>query len=592
MSKLPQIALLSLVSLGLSAQANAAKVIDLSGKSASILQDLLPSHASNSLQMDRAAKTDVLRVLSQSTANQITHTAYQQYHKGIPVYGHQVVTHEASDVNRLALTPSKSAMSMNGQLIQEIDKPATASISEQAALDFAKARYGRFRSKETQYSKEKAQLVYFIDEKNAAHLAYVVSFFANSQGKPAQPTYIIDANNKQVLKQFNALKTNHSPVQAMGEGGNEKTGEYTYGKDFDYLDIEFENGVCYLENRVVKTVDMQHKQSNQVNKPYQFVCSAPSYDHSGDEYMGSYSVQDDAHYFGEVISKMYQEWYDTKPLDFQLVMRVHFGRHYENAFWDGMTMNFGDGGQVFYPLVSLDVAAHEVSHGFTEQHANLIYEGQSGGINESFSDMAGKTAEYYMHGSNTWGIGESITKDGFGATCQDGSKGALRCMDDPSLDEISIGDARDYPKLEAKAKAEAIAYIEQIIKDYQLPVKAEWLENPPQNLTQEQQDLLQQLREALNSDMQGYIVHTASGVFNRAFYALATTADWDIQKAFHVFLYANQHHYWTPGTQFNDGAYAVIQAARALSYDTQAVQHAFEKVGIICHDDRCETMKV
>ncbi len=58
-------------------------------------------------------------------------------------------------------------------------------------------------------------------------------------------------------------------------------------------------------------------------------------------------------------------------------------------------MTFGDGASYFYPLVSLDVSAHEVSHGFIEQNSNLIYSGQSGGINEAFSDMAGEAAEFY-----------------------------------------------------------------------------------------------------------------------------------------------------------------------------------------------------
>ena len=87
---------------------------------------------------------------------------------------------------------------------------------------------------------------------------------------------------------------------------------------------------------------------------------------------------------------MYRNWYNTAPLSFKLKMRVHYSRNYENAFWDGSQMTFGDGATTFYPLVSLDVAAHEVSHGFTEQNSGLVYSGQSGGINEAFSDMAGK----------------------------------------------------------------------------------------------------------------------------------------------------------------------------------------------------------
>src|SRR3546814_6207648 len=61
---------------------------------------------------------------------------------------------------------------------------------------------------------------------------------------------------------------------------------------------------------------------------------------------------------------------------------------------------------LFYPLVSLDVLAHEVSHGFTEQNSNLEYAYQPGGINEAFSDMAGKAAEFFFKGENDFLIGD------------------------------------------------------------------------------------------------------------------------------------------------------------------------------------------
>ena len=115
----------------------------------------------------------------------------------------------------------------------------------------------------------------------------------------------------------------------------------------------------------------------------------------GDGINGAYSPINDAHFFGGVIDGMYRGWFGVAPLSFQLVMRVHYGRSYENAFWNGTAMYFGDGASYFYPLVSLDVTSHEISHGFTEQHSSLQYSGQSGGINEAFSDMAGEAAEYY-----------------------------------------------------------------------------------------------------------------------------------------------------------------------------------------------------
>src|SRR4029079_4516028 len=111
---------------------------------------------------------------------------------------------------------------------------------------------------------------------------------------------------------------------------------------------------------------------------------------------GGYSPDNDALFGGAVIKNMYQQWYGVpvlkengKPM--MLVMVVH--NPIDNAFWDGKKMTFGDGVRMFYPLTSLGVAAHEISHGFTEQHSNLTYYGQSGGMNEAYSDMAAQAAE-------------------------------------------------------------------------------------------------------------------------------------------------------------------------------------------------------
>ncbi len=108
--------------------------------------------------------------------------------------------------------------------------------------------------------------------------------------------------------------------------------------------------------------------------------------------------------------------------------RVHYGVNYVNAFWDGKKMTYGDGdGVTAGPLVSLDVAGHEMSHGVTTATANLTYSGESGGLNEATSDIFGTAVEFYSNNANDQGdyyIGEEIMKD----------RPALRYMDKPSKD--------------------------------------------------------------------------------------------------------------------------------------------------------------
>ena len=72
----------------------------------------------------------------------------------------------------------------------------------------------------------------------------------------------------------------------------------------------------------------------------------------------------------------------------KLVMRVHFGRDYANANWDGKRMTFGDGDSQYYPFVSMDVAAHEIGHGFTWQRSSIdISYLQMAALHELFGDM-------------------------------------------------------------------------------------------------------------------------------------------------------------------------------------------------------------
>ncbi|MEU4336350.1 M4 family metallopeptidase [Micromonospora lupini] len=112
--------------------------------------------------------------------------------------------------------------------------------------------------------------------------------------------------------------------------------------------------------------------------------------------------------------------------------RVHYGNNYVNAFWDGAQMTYGDGSGNARPLVSLDVAGHEMSHGVTEALAGLVYSGEAGGLNESTSDIFGNMMEFYAAAPSDPGdyqVGEKININGNGTP--------LRYMYNPSLDGSS-----------------------------------------------------------------------------------------------------------------------------------------------------------
>lgn len=97
-----------------------------------------------------------------------------------------------------------------------------------------------------------------------------------------------------------------------------------------------------------------------------------------------------------------------------LLATVHYGRDYDNAFWNGTQMVFGDGDQTLFKrfTASLDVIGHELTHGVTEVEAALAYQGQSGALNESMSDVFGSLVKQYKLGQSAdqadWLIGADL----------------------------------------------------------------------------------------------------------------------------------------------------------------------------------------
>jgi Zn-dependent metalloprotease len=117
---------------------------------------------------------------------------------------------------------------------------------------------------------------------------------------------------------------------------------------------------------------------------------------------------------------LYSEVYQRNSIDgagLPLNATVHYGENYDNAFWDGERMVFGDGdGEIFRRFtISVSVIGHELTHGVTQYTAGLEYQGQSGALNESISDVFGALVEQYSLGQSTseasWLIGEGLFTD-------------------------------------------------------------------------------------------------------------------------------------------------------------------------------------
>jgi bacillolysin len=129
----------------------------------------------------------------------------------------------------------------------------------------------------------------------------------------------------------------------------------------------------------------------------------------------------DAHYYADVTDNYYQDIFSRNSLDDQgmhMVSTAHFSKDYNNAFWNGQQVTYGDGdGTVTFRELSggLDVATHEFTHGVTEFTSGLIYRDESGALNEAFSDMLGNSSEFYAQTNGLdpaarpdWQIGEDV----------------------------------------------------------------------------------------------------------------------------------------------------------------------------------------
>lgn len=424
---------------------------------------------------------------------------FQQFYRGVPVFNFTLTAAELRSGHNL----------WQGSLLTHIDKDiesVNALLSEDDAIDVLLKACDVKEGVEVKYQ-EVIKYIYNEDT-GKAKLVYEVSFFLEGDD-PSRPTAIIDANTGKIIDKWEGLNTK----KGTGPGGNQKTGKYFYGTDFLSFDVTED---CQMSSDTVDTVNMNHlKKGGEV---FTITPCTETPDNTYQEINGAFSPLNDAHVFGNVIFNLFKDWYNIAPLTFKLIMRVHYGVNYGNAFWNGREMTFGDGGILFYPLVSLDISAHEVTHGFTGQHSNLIYRNQSGGMNESFSDISGEAAEYYYYQgtekTNDWLVGAEIYTP---------HNAALRYFENPERDGRSIGEASKYRN--------------------------------------------------------GMDVHFSSGVFNRAFYLLANTEHWDVRQAYDVFVLANQI-YWKRDETFETGACGLKRATQDLEYNTADLIKAFNTVGV------------
>lgn len=336
-----------------------------------------------------------------------SHFRLQQLFQGVPVWGSQVMVH-LNDSNQVYL--------LNGRYQPSISSvDSTASLSAQQAVDVALQDLGVTRADES-----RQELVVFTDEQGVPHLSWKLRM---RLGLGQSWLYFIDAQTGEQLHRLNMIQHAGSVVSASGSD------DQSVSRNFSAWS---ESGTFFMIDPTFPLDDPEHDPLNETkSKGDTYVLDVQNGDGSSMFYSTSNSSNSgwdptavSAMANTRVVYDYYKNTFGRDGIDGQnknFLLAIHFDEDYNNAFWNGTYMVFGDGdNQTFSSLAGcLDVTAHEMSHGVIETTAALKYENQSGALNESFADIFGAMVD-----RDDWNMGED---------CTVANPGYLRNMRQPGL---------------------------------------------------------------------------------------------------------------------------------------------------------------
>jgi Zn-dependent metalloprotease len=407
-----------------------------------------------------------------------------QTYKGIPIFGKQLIVH---------IDRQEKIVAVNGQYVPDIAVPTAASVSkddaEQLALkDLLEQQLdpGERATVSTEILHDKTQLMVYVAPNGQATLTWNV--IVMSDGPLGQWLYFVNAGRPAIVHRFDSAE--HIKQRRTFSADNKTT----------------------MPGRIL--VEEGERSDDPI--------AEAAHDNAGvtyDYYMNTFQ----------------RDGIDGKGSP--IVSTVHYGsdpQDAQNAAWVGQRqqMIYGDGGKIFKPLaMGLDVVGHELTHGVTDNSAQLIYQGQSGALNESYSDFFG-----VMIAGSDWTVGGTVIKS------PPFPVPYLRSMSDPSAG------GRYDPNDPLKSVGQ--------------PSKMSEYANLP---------------ATRKTDNGG--VHVNSGIPNKVGYLIGTALGRD--KAQQIY-YRTLTQYLTPDSDFLAAARASIRAAQDLygAAEANAVRDAFGQVGL------------
>jgi bacillolysin len=345
----------------------------------------------------------------------------QQTYEGVPVWG---------STQSAVVKENGVLQAFSGTVVPELDEKISSSkkkIHAKKALKIAKDDLGLHPKLEKE---AKPELVIYTDE-HTASFAYFINL-NYLEPSPGNWNYFIDAKTGAILNKYNDMH-DVSGTNQIGSGKGVLGGTRL-------LNTTLSSGKYYLQDNTRGKGVYTYNMNNRTFFP-QFFLPGTLWTDSDNVLNDSYDAPAvDAHHFAGVTYDYYKEHFNRNSYDNQgarLVSSVHYSNGYNNAFWNGSQMVYGDGdGSTFVPLSGgIDVVAHELTHAVTDFSSDLVYENESGALNEAISDIFGTLVEYENESNPDFEIGEDIYTPGI-------SGDALRSMSNPE----KYGDPDHYSK--------------------------------------------------------------------------------------------------------------------------------------------------
>ncbi|MEU8843683.1 M4 family metallopeptidase [Streptomyces roseus] len=340
-------------------------------------------------------------------ADGTTHTTYERTYGGLPVLGGDLTVHAKGGV-------TKSITKATNHEIKVAD--TTATVTPAGAEGQAVSAANAAGSKDAKASKSARKVIWAAE--GAPVLAWeTVVGGLQDDGTPSELHVVTDAKTGAKITQWQAIET--------GTGNTMYSGQVTMGTS--------QSGSNYTLTDAGrgnhKTYDLNGGSSGTGSL---FTNTTDVWGNGAASNRATAGA--DAHYGAQLTWDYYKNVHGRNGLRNDGVApysRVHYGNAYVNAFWDDscFCMTYGDGTSNTHPLTSIDVAAHEMTHGLTSVTGNMTYSGEPGGLNEATSDIMAANVEFYANNPQDVGdylVGEKIDINGDGTP--------LRYMDKPSKD--------------------------------------------------------------------------------------------------------------------------------------------------------------